>query len=515
VDRRVIEELNKQIPRYNDYLLRGFMVEQISHAAEFVETMFGEAVKLFNGAITYKTYRVVPPEQRAEWELNKNGGCRIAVSELLLVEYIFVYDGKEYATPLYIPYLINDVIVIDDTNYVLQRSIKEQVASRTSNGITIKVLRQPIQFYRTASYRLESLSDDWKIVNESVPTAAIHRNPVKRARGGKAIDASVVHYLLCKFGFVATLARFGLTSEDCCFTTTIGGDVASYRYFAARKALKKKPVDLFCKVRKDKLENPLVVRLIANILYTVTGTTTRFQVEQLYEPTGTIFRSMMGKILFGVNGSEITGIKRVDDHIASLDSYLDPITRDRLHDYKVFVTDIYDLLQYVFVEINEIIRNTSHTNLYHARIDYLEELLVETIVKSIYWRWYDAVTDPSKLTDSEVKSILNFPRELITKLHSSRVVPKNPPAYGDNALVGWLIQKIRQSGLSASGRPIRSPDHRFHTSMAIVESLVALSKSNPGAGGSINPYLPITKNGGVIRPDYADEIDSLGEYLPY
>ncbi|CAK9254161.1 unnamed protein product [Sphagnum jensenii] len=45
--------------------------------------------------------------------------------------------------------------------------------------------------------------------------------------------------------------------------------------------------------------------------------------------------------------------------------------------------------------------------------------------------------------------------------------------------------------------------------MAVVESLIAFSKSSPGAAGAINPYLTIEKHGGVIRPDYADEIDAL------
>jgi hypothetical protein len=512
VDKDIINAVYAAGPVYNEYLLRGFMVEQIAGAAEFVGTVFREAVKLFNGVITYTGLRVVPPADRAEWELTRNQGCRIANSELLLVEYLFNYAGREYKTPLYIPYLKNDVIVIDDTNYVLQRSIKEQVASRTTNGITMKVIRQPIPFYRTASYRMESASDN-RVYNESVPTTSIHRNKLRSK--GKTSEASIIHYLFCKFGFIGTLARFGVAPEDCSFVSVMAGDIERFRYFPARKVLKKRQPDLFLRVHKDLLDNPLLTRFIANILYTITSTNTKYSLENLYEPTGTIFRVMLGKITHGANVAEIAGNKKIEDHIASLDSYLDPITRVRLHEYGILVSDIYDLLQYVFTNINEIIRTTSHTNLYHSRIDYLEELLVETIVKSVYGRWYDAVTDPKKLNEKEVKSILFFAPNLIAKLHTSRIVQKNPPAYGDNALVGWLIQKIRQSGLSASGHTNRSPDHRFHTSMAVVESLIALSKSNPGAGGSINPYLPITRNGSVIRPDYAEEIDTLSDYLPY
>jgi hypothetical protein len=94
-------------------------------------------------------------------------------------------------------------------------------------------------------------------------------------------------------------------------------------------------------------------------------------------------------------------------------------------------------------------------------------------------------------------------------------VQKSPPAYGDNALVGWLIQKMRQSSQSKSGKVIGSPDHQFDPSVLVVESVIAFSKTNPGAAGSINPYLQITPTGGVIRSDYADEIDEVKKYFPF
>ena len=244
--------------------------------------------------------------------------------------------------------------------------------------------------------------------------------------------------------------------------------------------------------------------------------------EAFYEPTGAVFRTMLGKIIHGNSINELHGKKKIDTHIASVDSYLDPITRARLASYNIFTNDIYDLFQYVFTEIEKLVR-VSHTDLYETRIDYLEELLVETIVRKVYSRWYDAVRrlgggaeiDPRKLNEREVETrILKMNDMLIARLSDSRVVQKSPPAYGDNALVGWLISKMRQSGLSASGRIIKSPDHRFHPSQLVVESILAFSKTNPGAAGSINPYLEITKNGSVVKPGFADELIELEKYLP-
>lgn len=511
MDSKLANAVSARMPKYNEYLLKTFMAEQIEGAADFIAIVFKEAVKLFSGTITFLGMKVLAPEERASLELDYKKGCPITTSELLLVEYQFAYNGQVFQVPLYIPYLKDDVIKIEDTTYVLQRSIKEKVFSKTTSGITMKVIRQPIPFYRTNKYRIESASDNW-FNNESVPTTSIHQSPRNNRR--KMIDVTIIHYLLCKFGFLGTLARFGLTGDDVSFVSTIGGDVNDYSYFAAKKAKTIKQVDLFLKVRKTSLMDPIVSKLIANILYTVTAFQ-KHQIGDLYETTGAVFRIMLGKIIYGGALPEIHCKSKIDTHIASLDSYLDPITRARLLSYNINVGDIYDMLQYVFVEIDNVFLNTSHTDLYNSRIDVMEELLVETIVRSIYNRWYKAETDPKKLNPREVKSILNFPRDLVTKLHMSRIVQKNPPAYGDNALVGWQIQKIRQSGLSTSGRIIKSPDHRFHPSMAYVETLISFSKSNPGAGGAINPFLIISNNGSVIRQDYSDEIDSLKNDLPY
>jgi hypothetical protein len=520
--KEILAEIDRSIPRYDEYLLRGFMAEQISGAAEFVHTMFGEAVQLFCGAIEYRGYSVVPPERRALYEIEPpRAGCRVTTSDLLLVEYMFVYAGRPYPVPLYIPYLHNDVIRIEDTTYVLQRSIKEQAFSRIAHGVTMKVIRQPIPFYCNRWYRLESVADGWTD-NEQVATTSIHQSKAKGSKGGRLPDATIIHYLLCKFGFTGTLARFGLLPEDCAFVPRVGSDTDAFRYFAAHQVKKKQPVELFLKVRTAKLVDPVVVKLIASILYTLTAFPKQ-RVEDLYDPTGGRFRIMLGKIINGNGVNEILCKNKIDTHIASVDKYLDPITRARLHSYGIDVVDIYDLLHYVFCEIDRLVR-IAHTDLYSSRIDYLEELLVETIVKSVYLRWYTAIQrlggnameiDPRKLNDNEVRRILRIPDNLITRLHDSQIVQKSPPAYGDNAMTGWLIGKMRQSGQSRSKRIINSPDHRFDPSMMVVETAIAFSKSNPGAAGAINPYLRIKSNGSVIRPDFADEIDALRQYLPY
>lgn len=523
MDKDILDAVQASVPQYNEYLLRTFMNEQVDGAADFIDIMFREAVKLFSGVITYRGYRVMSPEARAEYELQEHKGCRVTTSDLLLVEYVFVHAGIERFVPLYIPYLYNDVMRIEDTRYVLQRSVKEQAFSRVNHGVIMKVLRQPIPFYSIQPYRLDSVTDAWSS-NETVPTTSVYRG-ARSAGGGKVPNTTIILYLLCKYGFIGTLARFELTPEDCAFTNLVlNTDTDVYRYFPAKFTKNRtQSVDIYLKVRKDRLYDPVITKLIASILYTLTQPFyQKHTVESLYDPSGMVFRIMLGKIANGANVNDIQAASKTITHISSVDSYLDPITQTRLQSYGIVVNDIYDVFQYVFCKIEQLTL-VRHTDLYASRIDYLEDLLVDTIVRVVYGRWYDALKrlgsmdiDPSKYTDKEVKRILGIPPGLITKVYDSRVVQKNPPTHNDNALVSWFIQKIRQSGRSKSGRIIRSEDHRFDPSMLPVESVLAFSKTNPGAAGAINPYVKITPNGSINRAamDYADEIDELAKYLP-
>lgn len=515
MDAEIANAILDRIPNYNKYLLKTFSEEQVNNAANFIEVVFKQAVKLFAGYIEYDSMRIIPPEERAVLELEYRHGCSVANSELLLVEYRCIYNGTYFPILLYMPYFKNGVITIEDTKYVPQLSIKEKVYSKSNNGITIKVIRQPVHFYRSTTFRYESLTDDW-FWNGSVPTTTIYNSPsAKGSKSGKNkrfLDTTIIQYLLCKFGLTQTIVRFGLKPEDVTFTDIMGGDIDEYRYFAAKKYKNQKTIDLFLKVKKSVLDDPIIAKLIGSILYPLM-VFQKHQLEHFTDPHGTIYRIILGKSLYGKACPDIQCKSKVDAHIPSVDTYLDEHTKNRLWNYDIKVNDIYDLMQYVFVEIDKIYVNTAHTDLYNTRIDVIEELLVQPIVHMIYKRWYRVDRNLKKLNDRDVTAILNFKRDAIRDIYKSNSIQKNPPAYGDNILVGWKILKTRQSANSKSGIVINSPDHIFHPSMAVVETLIAFSKSSPGAGGSINPHLQITPDGSVIRPDYADEIDVLKEVL--
>ena len=512
MDAEIVQSVARELPRYSEHTLRSFTENQIAKAAEFVDVVFSESIKLLEGVIEYRGYRVMSPEERVKYELDHNRGATIGLSELILVNYEFAYDGRIFNTPLYLPYMKDDVLVIDDTKYVIRRSITEKVFSRTSAGITMRVIRSPVVFRRSEIYRMEAASEVWNKL-EVIPTIIIYQG-TRAARNRKVVE-NIIHYLMCKFGYIATIARFGITPEECSFVPTMGTDIDKYIYFAAKKVAKGRLPDVYLKVDKCVLEDPIKTKLIASILYTVSGFT-KHSVEDLYEPSGIVFRIMLAEIIHGVGDAR--NKNQIDAHISSTDLYLDPITRERLLENNIIVSNIYDLFQYVFTEIDNIHVNSSPTNMYNTRIDIISEVLVNTIATAVYNKFYDRIRtkrDPRKFDQKTVASLLRFNPRLIASLKGSKTIQKNPSVYGDNWLISFGVQKMRLNCMSQSGRIIGAPEHRFHPSIGVVETLVSFSDTHPGAGGTINPFLEITSTGAIIVPKYAEEIDKLGAYLPY
>ena len=92
-----------------------------------------------------------------------------------------------------------------------------------------------------------------------------------------------------------------------------------------------------------------------------------------------------------------------------------------------------------------------------------------------------------------------------SKKDGSRSINSSPTISNDSWISSCGIYKNRHDG---------SPKLRFDPSMAYAESIVAFTGKNIGRSGYINPFLTIDNNGGIVRQDYCDDIDSIRPFLP-
>lgn len=515
----IILAVANALPRFNDWLLRGYTRKQINGAPQFIASAFREATRYIHNEVKFIDARILSPEERVQYELGTKGkssvirtGAPIAVSEMALWDFQFEHQGRAHHVYLYIPYLKDDVLVINDTRVGVQRMITEQIFSRTNDGVRVRVMRAPLSILRNTTHQIVSATlPNWHRTEFLVVTP-LHEH---QSKSKKKAQPTLLHYLLCYYGLEETLKRFGLSGDDLAFVPRVGPDVEQYNYFVATGDLKNHPV--YLKVRHEVLENATWAKLVVNLLYICTFYSNH-SVKSLYDGTST-WRVYMGRIIRPENEPDALVRGHTDRHIFSVSLYLDHESRERFAAFGVRVTDFYEFLCYVFVEIERIMVTTSHQNLFNHRVEVFESILIQTVIRNIYPKFYKAEQAGRRLDDRAVGNLLRLSPVLIKKgLHKMPNVVNPPSMYNDNWLIMIGLAKQRQTGArraTAKNPSANAPESRFHSSIPYVESMTAFSGKVPGMGGFVNPFLTIDEHGGVVVQDYVEEIVAITKYLPH
>ena len=195
---QIIGNVSEQLPHFNDYLLKEFRNEQVNSFPEYVSGVFKEAIQLFKGELEYLGYKSLSPEKELEFIANNklmHGRYNIQRSELELVQYNFKFHNQFYDVNLYLPYMYNGRLIINDTNYCPQFAIIERMITRITDGVIIKVMRSPIQFWRGDTKVFKDTRG-----NEYCESVIIVNAFYRKERRSKH-KTPLILYLLVKFDF--------------------------------------------------------------------------------------------------------------------------------------------------------------------------------------------------------------------------------------------------------------------------------------------------------------------------
>lgn len=517
-----ISLLKTKLPRPNDDLIIGYNQRQIADIPKFIATIFGEVTRLFKGKLTLEDYRALSPEEAIEYMMSNDNIPRrqfnIQRSELRLYEYLFKFEDEEhkvYAIPvrLFLPYLYEGAIVIDDTRFYLQLPITERCIYRVNDGIFIKVMRAPLQFWRRDQHTYTATNG--KTYHDCLITAkAYHRRNRRGGTYAKIKPTPLVLYLLVHYGFHDTVTEvLGLPEDSITFVETDNKNDPRYTYFQVKP-------DIYLKVDTELVLGDLNYRrFVAGVLYILKKQTRCF----MSDVTNTTFYKMiLGRNLQSSSTKEAHAASNAESHLESLGTYLDVITKQALADMGIACKDIFELLVTVFFNIDKWLMDYSANDLFCKRIGGVDILLV-SLINDIFHTVYDATPANynKELKYADVKKKLNVKPMTIRLLNRVDSVRPNNDLYNDNVFIPLLIKRLRQSssqnrqGKKKNINLITAPEHQFHPSFIAIESALAISASNPGITGDINPFAVIDDKGCFVEsemPWYKD-IYPLIKYL--
>lgn len=503
--------VKKQLPKFNDYLLRDFRKKEIGRCIEFMHAVYQEAVKLFGGSLQYVGYRILSPERRINYSVENvliKGRVNIQSSELQLVEYIFKFNDKLFPVYIYLPYLHNGAIVINDTRYYMQLPIIERTIYRVTDGVIIKVMRSPLQFWRTEQFSYVSTSN--RSFFDAVITTKVHYKKGK-SNTARSTRTPLLLYLLSQYEFMHLQKNiFGLSPDDVQFTEENNPDDETYLYFKCRDGI-------YLRVHNDNVMSDIVYRrYVASLLYIISGVR-RYSIADLYNQT--FYRTLLGKNLYGQSTKEGLAAGHAESDLNSLRTYLDQYTKKELELLHIYCNDIFDLFVVVFFNIDNWLLEYTPNDLFAKRIGDINLVLMQ-MVKATFTRFYDTLRKNKNIQDKNIHSMLKMDPMAISSLYKIPSLQPNSSLYNDNILLSTLIKKVRllstqENRSKKKTNLITAKEHQFHPSFLAIESALAISASSPGVSGDINPFAQIDSMGYFHKEDmpWYDEILPLSKYL--
>lgn len=509
----IVKKVSDVCPDFNHSALRDFISESIDNAQEFPALVIREGTKLVNGDIEYLNYQTVSPEERVRFELyerqNKIRRPRIplTVSHMRLVKYRVRFEKEVVVIPLYIPYMYDNMLYTDGKYSIVRKVILEKTFSRVQtddkDGVSISPIRVNIHFDRRKLFRIGSYVTG-EARSHFIVTAGLWHGGIRHPMRAPTI----VLYMLAKFGFVKTLKKFGLSTKDILFTESVGEDTDTFDYFAAKQYDPKRgqEPDLFLKVKKTLLLDDQALKFVVNLLY-VNSFFDIPDMENVYAADGYPWKMALGIVVLG---DKTKAYQNAVSNLRSADHFIDPPTQQRFNNFGVPIKDTYDVLVYVFANIDTFMVNYLSQDIYNSRFDVANGIFVEAWARKIFNNFY-ALGRRSVVRVEDVKSSLSLPPMLFKASKSGKnddskhyIAP--PDIVGDNFLFAGGLGKIRHGGKA---------EQRFHPSFAVVESVNSFVGKVIGKQGYINPYVPTDDHGVIVHPEYAKKsIDRILDFLP-
>lgn len=506
----IVEEIAAEMPKMNKEVLYASNNRQLALAPEFIATSIEESSKFLGGLIRLNRHGTLDPETQIATEIRASKNkFRIptTLSHIKLNEFVVDYgDGESKSLYLHTFYTHRNMLVFNGKRSAVFKCILEKTFSRVrdkqNDGISASPIRVHLLFGRKTVKEYTSVNSGY-VARQFLITTRMYYGQMSKKFG----ETTVLHYLLAKFGFQETLKKFGLSRKDISFATTVDMDDMDHEYFLAQLP-ETSMSPLYLKVKNELLEDAGCRKLVVNLLYILSYFDLQ-TIDNVYEPDARIWKIMIGTITSG-DINPLRALSSAQSHFASVDYFVDPITRDRFRTFGVDIDDIYDLLIYVFSYIDDITVNSEPQNLYTRRFDISKGILSEAYGKKIFRNMYD-LSRKSNPTSADIKRYLRFPMSMYMmalpsgkSTDGAQYITRSPEIVGDNQLFSFLLTKVRLGG---------APFQRLHPSVFVVESGCTFSGKTLNQTGAVNPYVDVDEHGGVIQPYYADEFDELVESI--
>lgn len=530
IPKSVKENLDSKIHKINPMIGNGLAVYHMNDVEEYIDSAFRSVVPGFPAGLKYLGCRRCNPlEEYSEVSKNKNGKCifDVARSDIYLMEYKFSHNDEPFSKFMYLPSVGQaGTIYLSGSRFVISPILADQVISVGINSAFVRLLKSKLTFNRISHhYRANGVTE-----NVQVAWSKIHnkKSTTTNTRASLAAKSTLVHYLLCKHGFNEMFAQYTAARP------VIGGpEIDENRYPSSEWVIcgssqippknykgAYKGSEIRIAVRKEQYV-PDVSNLIAGFFYVVDHFPTRVSPDYVNDQK--LWMVLMGHVIWAGDNRETKLFNDVQDHISSLNDYMDSIYSKKLKAIGYESRDVYHLFFRIISSFNEWVLTADDrvSTMYDKELSIVPFVCYDIVsnINNLYFALSGA--KKKEFTPTKIRNLMNMHlrQGLVFKLNREHGEVTTTGTSGDNKALKITNLLVPQSNSSKSnkgkGRLVLSdPTKRLHASIAEVGSAWAIPKSEPDGRSRINPTLQIGPTGAVLRdPATVALIDSVQQKI--
>lgn len=524
MDKILFDEIHEQMPKFNPLIADGLAVTHLPQSEAYVDKLFRSVSASFPEGVKYEGYMRCTPQEEYNIITDKRGTkrfCEMSRSDWYLLKYLFSFNGKPlFPRYIYLPF-VNDagILSMRGSRWMVMPVSSDKVLSVEYNSIFIVLNCAKLKFERSVQHYIANNS----VETVNIVWSAVHNEYRKKKGKDKAIlDAytTLAHYLFCKFGVEETFNLFADAKIK------IGEDDITPENYPPNKwvicgTVGNKPPkmkDKFYIPTKIKIAipanryNQLTKSLIGGFFYTLEHFPDRFKTEYFGdEGEKTLWKTLLGHLIFAAGSSEGDLINKVDEHFVSLDEYIDGTDKDNLVEDGIIVDDIYQLFIHVIDTMPDRLLNigNSVSSMYGKQLTILRYLLYNIRSAIVNVRFKLKKSNAKRpLTADDINKVMNreLPREMVASINRDHGEVVSISSPGDNKIFkvtsNILMQTKSGSNAKSKGKgKVNDPSKMLHSSIAEVASFINLPQSDPTGRSRVNPYIQLAPDGLILRSE--------------
>lgn len=431
---------------------------------------------------------------------------------------------------LFLPYVTDGGLMkLGGSQYHVKPVLTNKVISPGHKLLFVRMLGTRKNFYRNGfSIMVDGESKTTFVVHSAIYDAA--KGSSKRGLAPvttKAVSC-MTHYLLLRYGFTNMCKKFlghvpvvGNSRE-----INVENYPATDWHIISTAHSHTKPAgvveqlyessDIRMAVRKDRWDQG-TISLISEVFYVIDHFPTHVRVEDMDDKTN--WTTLLGYILVGGQYTIGRIHSQMQEHLTSLDDFVDEFASDKLSEKGYEVNDFYDLAAMLSMRFPDLLsENDRAGNIYEKYYDVIYHVMrpvTYALTKTRYALQHAAKRIGPGRGDTGNAALYNSLDQVFTRRLASRVIFNlntddtvlETVSYCGDHWYPRITSKVSEQekvsgGKGGSRRGMSDADH-LDISMLEGGSLLFLPKSNPTPVANINPYANIDPRTGSIIPNPA------------